>query len=146
MPIRFRCAYCSQLMGIARRKAGTIVSCPKCQGKVIVPNPEAETTPVPAVNGPRLQGPGQAPVQGPGGLFEQSDFDNMLAPGPAGSPAMPGVQPELLPDAIDVEPLGSPEMLGPGIFLTPNKLTALSVAVVILLGVAFFIGVLVGRP
>src|SRR5947209_460375 len=29
MPIRFRCAYCNQLMGIARRKAGTVVRCPK---------------------------------------------------------------------------------------------------------------------
>ena len=28
MPIRFRCAYCNQLMGIARRKAGTVVRCP----------------------------------------------------------------------------------------------------------------------
>jgi DNA-directed RNA polymerase subunit RPC12/RpoP len=142
MPIRFRCAYCSQLMGIARRKAGSVVSCPKCQGKVIVPNPEAETTPVPAVNGPQFQ----APTKGPGGLFEQSDFDNMLAPNPGDPPFLAGAQPAPLPDAVDVEPLGSPEMLGPGIFLTPNKLTALSVAVVILLGVAFFIGVLVGRP
>ena len=26
MPIRFRCAYCNQLMAIARRKAGTVVA------------------------------------------------------------------------------------------------------------------------
>jgi hypothetical protein len=37
MPIRFRCAYCSQLMGIGRRKAGTVVRCPRCAGEVIVP-------------------------------------------------------------------------------------------------------------
>lgn len=42
MPIRFRCAYCSQLMAIARRKAGTVVQCPKCSGQVIVPPPEPE--------------------------------------------------------------------------------------------------------
>ena len=30
MPIRFRCAYCNQLMGIARRKAGTVIRCPNC--------------------------------------------------------------------------------------------------------------------
>src|SRR5207248_11693560 len=48
MPIRFRCAYCNQLMGIARRKAGTIVRCPKCAGEVIVPAlPEPQ-----AANGP----------------------------------------------------------------------------------------------
>src|SRR5712675_495388 len=44
MPIRFRCASCQQLMGIARRKAGAVVRCPRCAGELIVPptpeNPE----------------------------------------------------------------------------------------------------------
>jgi DNA-directed RNA polymerase subunit RPC12/RpoP len=39
VPIRFRCAYCNQLMGIAKRKAGSIVRCPKCSGQVVVPDP-----------------------------------------------------------------------------------------------------------
>lgn len=38
MPIRFRCAYCDQLMGISRRKVGTVVRCPKCSGQVVVPD------------------------------------------------------------------------------------------------------------
>lgn len=42
MPIRFRCAYCNQLMGIATRKAGTVVTCPKCAGQVVVPTPDPE--------------------------------------------------------------------------------------------------------
>src|SRR2546425_13275300 len=43
MPIRFRCAYCNQLMGIARRKSGSVVRCPRCAGEVIVPaNQEAQ--------------------------------------------------------------------------------------------------------
>jgi DNA-directed RNA polymerase subunit RPC12/RpoP len=37
MPIRFRCAYCNQLMGISRHKAGDVVRCPKCSGQVVVP-------------------------------------------------------------------------------------------------------------
>ena len=37
MPIRFRCAYCNQLMAIASRKAGTVVSCPELRGDIIVP-------------------------------------------------------------------------------------------------------------
>jgi hypothetical protein len=37
MAIRFRCTSCSQLMGIAERKAGTMVACPKCQAQVVVP-------------------------------------------------------------------------------------------------------------
>src|SRR5260370_28312287 len=47
MPIRFRCAYCQQLMGIARRKAGAIVRCPRCAGEVIVP----PTHEIPDANG-----------------------------------------------------------------------------------------------
>src|SRR5947209_19491873 len=43
MPIRFRCAYCNQLLGIAHRKAGSVVRCPTCAGQVVVPNVETET-------------------------------------------------------------------------------------------------------
>src|ERR1043165_1697455 len=53
MPIRFRCAYCSQLMAIARRKAGTVVRCPKCAGEIIVPTPEGMP---PAEQGPEPGG------------------------------------------------------------------------------------------
>jgi hypothetical protein len=140
MPIRFRCAFCNQLMGIAHRKAGAVVSCPKCQGKVIVPSPDTLAAP-PAVNGPKPTAPEPGPVKGPR-LFEHSDFENILAPNPM-IPKAPASLPEL--GDIDVEPLGSPELLGPGILLSPNKLTAISVAIVILLGLAFFLGMLVGR-
>ncbi len=43
MPIRFRCAYCNQMMGIATRKAGTVVRCPKCAGQVVVPHLDPQT-------------------------------------------------------------------------------------------------------
>ncbi len=46
MPIRFRCAYCNQLMAISRRKAGTVVRCPKCAGDIIVPSPDGTDPPV----------------------------------------------------------------------------------------------------
>lgn len=39
MPIRFRCYFCMQLLAIAHRKAGTVITCPKCQGQVWVPDP-----------------------------------------------------------------------------------------------------------
>jgi DNA-directed RNA polymerase subunit RPC12/RpoP len=42
MPIRFRCAYCNQLLGISRRKAGTVVRCPTCAGQVVVPAAPAD--------------------------------------------------------------------------------------------------------
>jgi phage FluMu protein Com len=44
MPIHFRCACCNQLLGIARRKAGMMVRCPKCQGQVAVPTAEGVTS------------------------------------------------------------------------------------------------------
>src|SRR5262249_51120015 len=70
MPIRFRCAYCNQLMGIARRKAGNVVRCPTCAGQVIVPTPGAVA---PAPEPPR---PAKSPrPAGGAALLEQGDFD-----------------------------------------------------------------------
>jgi phage FluMu protein Com len=85
MPIRFRCEHCQQLLGIARRKAGTRVECPTCHALVLVPFSDQEE---PAAASPPLRasadGP-QAPVDRPGPpgapeepLFERSDFDQLL--------------------------------------------------------------------
>lgn len=41
MPIRFCCKHCHQLLGIASRKAGSEIQCPKCGVSQIVPNEEA---------------------------------------------------------------------------------------------------------
>src|SRR4051794_39841908 len=73
MPIRFRCAYCNQLMGISRRKAGTIVRCPKCSGQVVVPNPDDQPAddhtppPEPSATGDGVKG------------LEDLDLDDLLA-------------------------------------------------------------------
>jgi hypothetical protein len=159
MPIRFRCAYCNQLMGIARRKANTVVSCPNCKGQVVVPDPgtaDGDDGPPPA-NGAGPQ------------LFDRSDFDQVFAPG-----AQPGPRPAKSPGGFasgpnagapapargpgyDVDPVGKMPRGGPGgtyapispppagIVLSPAKATVLSVVVVLLLGLAFFLGLLVGR-
>jgi hypothetical protein len=37
MAIRFYCPFCDRLLGISQRKAGDIVECPSCHGKVGVP-------------------------------------------------------------------------------------------------------------
>lgn len=65
MPIRFRCAYCNQLMAISRRKAGTVVSCPKCAGDIIVPTPDATAS-------------HQANTDQPNQAFDEMDFDALL--------------------------------------------------------------------
>src|SRR5438270_411363 len=65
MPIKFRCVYCNQLLGIARRKAGKIVACTNCGGQLIVPD-TAEGS------GQALdKADSEAKTEGPGGVFEQ---------------------------------------------------------------------------
>src|SRR5712671_6654907 len=78
MPIRFRCAYCNQLMGIARRKAGTVVRCPTCAGQVVVPANDQEDV------DKEPEGAPEPP------LFERSDFDEVFtAPGAPGAAQPP---------------------------------------------------------
>jgi phage FluMu protein Com len=141
MPIRFRCAYCNQLMGIATRKAGTVVACPKCQGQVIVPNPLEQT-----------ESPAGSPEEKPN-LFEESDLDEVFGLNPSVpepqtlSPAPPQAAPA--PRYPPPEPAGVfaavPAPARPGIFLGPIALTVLSVVFVALVGLAFFLGLLLGR-
>lgn len=158
MPIRFRCAYCQQLMGIARRKAGTVVTCPKCAGQVVVPKPEEDEPQEPA--GPRA-GPRGADAADNGGLFEESDFEKVfeggqpqvlhqptIPPKPIAKPnPLPAPMPvprmaELDYDAVPLDPTGVPAR---GIYLTPTFLALLCGMVVVLTGMAFFLGLLLGR-
>lgn len=145
MPIRFRCAYCNQLMGIARRKAGSIIRCPKCAGQVIVPTPVPEGVP-----GAAGAGPQPLPMPGPGpALFEGSDIEKLFGTQPAAAPPAPLPSSSLAQPQpyFDIEslPMSPAPARAPGIFLTPGKLTVMSVLMVLLLGVAFFLGLLVGR-
>lgn len=151
MPIRFRCAYCNQLLGIARRKAGTVVRCPTCAGQVVVPATDGAE---PSVNA------GDEPP-----LFERNDFDELfeLPAGPdvrggeaAAAAAAPpaGAWGTHADRDQELQPLGVPrgEAAGfgpmerpPGIVLSPVLATVLAVVVVVLLAVAFGAGVLVGQ-
>jgi hypothetical protein len=144
MPIRFRCRYCNQLLGIARRKAGMEVDCPTCHGRLTVP-----AASVAAPNGGR---------GAPAPLFEQSDFVDYLRPSPfaeeasrhAAASGSRGARPASdSPLLIDVERL--PDEIVPsrrpaaGILLTPPRLTALVVAGILLLAGAFAAGIAVDR-
>jgi hypothetical protein len=166
MPIRFRCAYCNQLMGIARRKAGTVVRCPKCAGQVVVPQPESyEENQPESFRQAVSNAPGQVQSGKAGAaLFEQHDFAKAFHEGPAAGPQV--LHPPALhnPPAANPRPTaenaGLPEYeavpLGPikgvplkggarGVFLTSGVLAVLSALVVILMGMAFFLGLLLGR-
>lgn len=50
MPIRFRCAYCNRLLGIATRKAGTETTCPHCGYTITVPIPTDDDAQTERVN------------------------------------------------------------------------------------------------
>src|SRR2546423_5150399 len=150
MPIRFRCAYCNQLMGMARRKAGTIVRCPKCAGEVIVPAlPEPQAA----------NGPGRLDRQ----LLEADDFGkefadldsvpealpNPLPPPPYGHDAPPQNQPAAGAPARADTPTADTSMSGSvtraGVYLNVPMLISAGVGLLALIGVTFLLGFFLGR-
>lgn len=158
MPIRFRCAYCNQLMGISRRKAGTVVRCPKCAGQVVVPMPQNGEEDLPEL--PRQEGDFHPPDRAQGVLFEQSDFgkvfDESAGPQILHPPSVPIPAPVSLPnrapaprvelaeyDAVPLNPSGATPARG--IFVTSGVLAVVSALIVVLMGMAFFLGLLLGR-
>ena len=48
MPIKFRCRYCEQFLGISRSRAGAIVDCPQCGRSIRVPELDGRTRKMPA--------------------------------------------------------------------------------------------------
>jgi hypothetical protein len=142
MPIRFRCKYCNQLIGIARRKAGMDVSCPTCHGNLLVPLNDT----VPPNGG----------AESPAPVFEQSDFEDYLrspfseeASRHTAASRARGLRPlPAVPLMIDVERL--PDEAAPiapvaGFLVTPAHLTVIVVAVILLLAGAFAAGIAVDR-
>lgn len=127
-------------MGIARRKAGTVVRCPTCSGQVVVPHPISETAPKQA--GEEFQAAGE--------LFEEPDFDRMLEP-VAKTPPPPNKSRDTIePGAgggIDVEPVSfAPnDTIPSGAAFSAGKFILLTVIVLVLIGLAFLAGLLVGR-
>lgn len=47
MPIKFRCSYCRQFLGISRNRAGSIVDCPTCGRSIRVPGTDGIAAPLP---------------------------------------------------------------------------------------------------
>jgi hypothetical protein len=153
MPIRFRCAYCNQLMGIARRKAGTVVRCPKCAGQVVVPLAEGNDLADSEHPQPVADNPQSGETEG-GKLFEHNDFEKAFDAGHAGGrhalhqPTVSDPDPDnpfaLFPD-YGATRMGSEKKRPRGIFLTSGALAVVSAILLVLMGMAFFLGLLVGR-
>lgn len=146
MPIRFRCVYCNQLLGISRRKAGTIVRCTHCEGQLIVPEPSEAHVAM----SPGNSGRAPAPVGPSPPLFERSDFDDLLKPFAAESrPAALAEPPAALPRQD--KPIPAPPVIPkavaepqPALMLTRSRLTVLCVVAVCTLGLVFLAGLLLG--
>ena len=164
MPIRFRCSYCNQLLGIARRKSGTSVRCPTCAGQVLVPDQDEAAT-VPGREDPN-------PF-----VFDRNDFDGLLqgeAPVPlaqeavvangADARAVPAVNApagawgthaepayrERLELAKPAQQNGKKLRSGAGLYLSRNQLVLAgvlaAVAFVVAFGLGLVVGIMLGAP
>lgn len=163
MPIRFRCAYCNQLLGISRRKAGTVVRCPNCAGQVVVPtlSEAGLDTEEPAA--------GAGADAGAPPLFEGNELDKLLEDAEGDHPSAIGSANAARPTAGPAAPPSPPSAASappvmergtgapaahptisptagrpPGIYLSPGRATLLSVLAVVGLAIAFGAGLLVG--
>jgi DNA-directed RNA polymerase subunit RPC12/RpoP len=135
MPIRFRCAYCNQLMGISTRKAGTVVRCPKCAGEIIVPLPEG------------MQPPEEKADQAAGPqAFEDQNFEQVFnepANGSAAAPTETASAPAPSAEAPQPGPAATPKR--PGLFLPLGMLLVSLGVIVLLLILMFVLGLIIGR-
>lgn len=150
-------------MGIARRKAGTTVTCTLCQSPVQVPYTDAPDNPAaPAVVMPSAPAASQSRD-----VFDRDDFDSLLqrekrspiAPPPpvqvggvfanqvaAGGPGWGSSTsaPETSLFSSGYQSTQSPDATN-GVMLTPGRATLLTVVFIFLLAGAFVAGLLIGR-
>jgi hypothetical protein len=163
MPIRFRCSYCSQLLGISRRKTGTSVRCPTCAGQVLVPDQDDAST----VLGKEDPNPF---------VFDRNDFDGLLQGEIAApiaepvvangveahaapiAPAPPGAwgthaEPSYLERSSSTKPaLQNEQIVRPtaGLYLSRNQLILAGVlagmAIVLAFGIGLAMGLMLGTP
>lgn len=156
MPVRFRCTTCRSSLSIARRKVGTDVKCPTCHTMVTVPTGAAvaaeltELLTVAPVQAPpkrvRTKKPKPTPALATAPqnleslpLFERDDFERMLEPAVREAKVEPKAEP-VKPDPDPVVPAVPLD----GILILRSTATMLVAAVVVLLGLAFAAGFLVG--
>jgi hypothetical protein len=153
MPIRFRCVYCNQLLGISRRKAGTIVRCTTCEGQLIVPDPSDAATQAadshehaaapPADQPQKTEDPG-----GPGGVFDADEFDAFIEPfkSASGGPALVSPPAPLIRRPQDGAPARTilEQLPIAALTLSRRGLTIAIVLAILGLGLSFAAGLWVG--
>jgi phage FluMu protein Com len=137
MPIRFRCKYCEQLLGIAHRKIGTEVRCPECHKMVLVPAEDAPDVEEATRKGaPPSEGDMDALPQPLGAVPPGGQSKGTV--GSTFSPPASALEP------FDVEPYRLPAPVA-GVVLSPWHAMLLTLAALFVLVLAFAVGLLVGR-
>ncbi len=166
MPIQFRCPACDRMLGIARRKAGTVVKCPRCAAEVRVPAlagmavessgpigaaqaiPKASTGTANGKRATRGKSPSPAVPKNVDSLplFERPDFESLLNPAIESSKPAPEEdapppmtrlpRQPMIEDAIDVE------VMTEALMLSRSQLTLAAVVIAVLMGFAFAAGYL----
>ncbi|HET6425552.1 MAG TPA: hypothetical protein VFG20_17820 [Planctomycetaceae bacterium] len=117
MPIKFRCSYCRQFLGIARSRVGSIVDCPTCGRSIRVPGTDGVAAPLPAPELDRedthlaraldeLAALADAPVNRPAIATADDISDEAEIPQP-----LPEPEPVELPMPIRMAPATVPEPL-----------------------------------
>jgi phage FluMu protein Com len=148
MPIRFRCVYCNQLLSIARRKAGAIVRCTKCEGQIIVPDANPAATELAGDEPPKLRGGAKRPSDA-GSLFERDDFEAILEP--YQKPAMPAAVADPPSPSAHRERLAfnsaspSPAPAPATIALTRRQMAVAFALIVLGVGMSFALGLWLGK-
>lgn len=161
MPIQFRCPHCTRLLGVARRKAGAQVRCPRCGRPATVPGGEAgpfddlddDTGPAQTADPARQARAGGTvgmvadPPTRPAAdrpLFEADDLDAILGVKPAAEALdlddddSSGPRPVSGADAGTLTDDGL-------VILTHSKAKRLGAVLAGLVLVAFVLGIVVGR-
>jgi len=113
--LKFRCYRCNQLLAVSPSKAGTVVSCPKCQADLLIPGgePRAKGDGENRAKGeaePRTRAETEAPARGEARARARAEAAAILGSSPA--PAKPEQVPVFLgeiagvipPDLADLRP------------------------------------------
>lgn len=96
MPIKFRCNFCHQFLGISRNRAGGIVDCPNCGRSIRVPDLDGSVQPI--ADPARDEADGQL----------ARALDELAALAHVDGPLAPVVSPESEPENDTPQPLPEP--------------------------------------
>ncbi len=99
MLVRFLCPACHQLLGIAPRKIGTQVTCPKCSATLLVPDPGEAP---PADSPPLMAAEPLAPVPQPPEMSVE-ELPPITAVTDLGLPESPVIEQPVEPAADDLQ-------------------------------------------